>query len=112
MSKSWEVTCQTQSSFQQTIAYFTFNFKILGHTFLRMAALQPALQLLPVPLELLYLDLQFLTPPSPLLLLLLQLLLERRDRKLNFVTIYWLLKAKAVSKRVCHFVVKSLQMLS
>lgn len=46
------------------------------HTSLRMAALQPALQLLPVLLELLYLNLQLLTPPSPLLLLLLQLLVE------------------------------------
>lgn len=41
-----------------------------------MAALQPVLQLLPVLLELLYLLLQLLTPPNPLLLFLLQLLLE------------------------------------
>lgn len=47
-----------------------------------MAALQPALQLLSVLLELLYLDLQLLTPPSPLLLLLLQLLLERMGNRL------------------------------
>lgn len=43
-----------------------------------MAALEPALQLLPVSLELLDLVLQLLTPSPPLLLLLLQLLLERR----------------------------------
>lgn len=42
-----------------------------------MAALQLAMQLLPLLLELLYLDLQLLTPPPPLLLLLLQLLIER-----------------------------------
>lgn len=42
-----------------------------------MAALQLALQLVPLLLELLHLDLQLLTPPPPLLLLLLQLLMER-----------------------------------
>lgn len=52
-------------------------------TFLRMAAIQPALQLLSVLLELLHLDLELLAPPPPLLLLLLQLLNHgwRRDCK-------------------------------
>lgn len=100
------------------------KFKILGHTFLCMASLQPALQLHPVLLELLHLGLQLLTPPPPLLLLLLQLLLERRwetDFKtmtrsdvivLCVVKISWVCRNLAsakwfVSKRVCHFVVKS-----
>lgn len=53
----------------------------LRRTFMCMAALQSALQLLPVFLELLYLDLQLLTLPPPLLLLLLQLLLYRTEAK-------------------------------
>lgn len=45
-----------------------------------MAALQPVLKLIPVLLKLLDLDLQLLTPSSPLLLLLLQLLQTRTQK--------------------------------
>lgn len=52
-------------------------------TFLRVAALQPALQLPSVLLQLLHLQLQLLTPPPPLLLLLLQLLRRHARQERN-----------------------------
>jgi len=57
---------------------------VLGPTFLCMAALQSAplfSQLLSFLLELLHLGLQLLAPPSPLLLLLLQLLRQKNKSK-------------------------------
>lgn len=55
---------------------------IQGSTFLCMAALKSALQLLSILLEVLYLGLQLLTPLSPLLLFLLQLLLQMMGDRL------------------------------
>lgn len=45
-----------------------------------MAALQPEVKLIPVLLELLDLELQLLTPSSPLLLFLMQLLHNRAQK--------------------------------
>lgn len=55
-------------------------------TFLGMVALQPVVKLFPVLLQLLDLDLQLLAPLSPSLLLLLQLLQTRAQKKCKPVT--------------------------
>lgn len=58
-----------------------FTASCVTRTFLCMASLQPALQLLSVLLKLLHLDLELLTPRPPLLLLLLQLLRHNWKRQ-------------------------------